>query len=602
MQQVNHNYKRSYLVFLISIVLVFFYSRPLNSPWHKFIAGDGFGYYSYLPATFIYHDYDYSFKWFNNAYHKNYEYGSFENPEDNLLVKYGDKKINKYYPGLSFAWLPFFMVAHASAKLLSYPADGFSLPYQLSIGLASLVYLMIGLLYLRKLLWNLYANDWVATVTPIAMFYGSWLFYYSLQLNSLSHVYSFTFIVLFLYFLERLFNTTGNKTNYLIYTLCCLMLIICIRPLNGLILFAVPGFFRSISKSSFKRPSAPALFALLSTLIMVSLQFSILYIQTGSFMPYTYAGEYFNFENSKFPDVLFSYHAGTFVYVPLFLLAFAGAMFIVNRKQRFIFPLLVLLVIFIYSSWWYWPVVTRTLIDFYPLLAIMLAAFIYRFSKPLNTKRLVTVVLFILVMYHQLKSMQLHNGILSESYTYSELFWRNFFRLTKTNIYPIPPKSIMFKTEQHYNFESDEPECTKTQEVAHSAKNACLMDKNSPFSPLFVGNIPNSKPEGPKKLRFSFWCYFGKNVQEAQIYLKLFNKKDSLVAEVPYYINNDVIRHEAWDYKEFGYDFEDSAFTGDRAIDHYNLFIWNNEAKNFMAIDDVSLEFIVTDRSYEIMK
>ena len=137
--------------FLISIIIVFLFFRPLNSPWHKFIAGDGFGYYSYLPATYIYNDTDYSFKWFNKIYKANYVYESFPNPEDNFLVAYNNKRINKYYQGLSYIWLPFFGVAHLVAKFFNYPADGFSQPYQLFIGFASIFYLIIGLVYLRKI-------------------------------------------------------------------------------------------------------------------------------------------------------------------------------------------------------------------------------------------------------------------------------------------------------------------------------------------------------------------------------------------------------------------------------------------------------------------
>ena len=173
--------------FLISIILAFLFFRPLNSPWHKFIAGDGFGYYSYLPATYIYKDTDYSFKWFNKIYKANYVYESFPNPEDNFLVAYNNKRINKYYQGLSYIWLPFFGAAHLVAKFFNYPADGFSQPYQLFIGFASIFYLIIGLVYLRKIIYKLFQNNLASTLTPIAIFYGTYLYYYSINLNSQSH-------------------------------------------------------------------------------------------------------------------------------------------------------------------------------------------------------------------------------------------------------------------------------------------------------------------------------------------------------------------------------------------------------------------------------
>jgi hypothetical protein len=106
----KNTYNKIYFGFFLSIIAVFFYVRPLNSDYHKFIAGDGFGYYSYLPAKFIFNDPNYDFKWFNKAHDANYVYSAFPNPEQNLLVEYGNKKINKYYQGLSFIWMPFFCI------------------------------------------------------------------------------------------------------------------------------------------------------------------------------------------------------------------------------------------------------------------------------------------------------------------------------------------------------------------------------------------------------------------------------------------------------------------------------------------------------------
>src|SRR6478735_11831764 len=113
----SDKYNKLFVVLLFSIVVAFFALRPLNSPWHPFIAGDGLGYYSYLPAKWIQGDPNLDFKWFNRIYLDNYVYSAFELPEDNLLVKYHGKKINKYYPGLSYIWFPFFISVHILAKI-----------------------------------------------------------------------------------------------------------------------------------------------------------------------------------------------------------------------------------------------------------------------------------------------------------------------------------------------------------------------------------------------------------------------------------------------------------------------------------------------------
>src|SRR5690349_17151744 len=116
--------------FLVSVLCTFLAIRPLNAPWAPFIAGDGLSYYSFLPAEFIYGDHNHEYKWFKKAHNDNYVYSAFPDPDDNLLVEYKGRKINKTYPGMSFLWMPFFFMGHGVALLTDYPDDGFSAPYQ----------------------------------------------------------------------------------------------------------------------------------------------------------------------------------------------------------------------------------------------------------------------------------------------------------------------------------------------------------------------------------------------------------------------------------------------------------------------------------------
>ena len=51
----RNSYNTIFFTFFLSIVFTFFYFRPLNSEWYRIITADGLGYYSYLPAKFIYH-------------------------------------------------------------------------------------------------------------------------------------------------------------------------------------------------------------------------------------------------------------------------------------------------------------------------------------------------------------------------------------------------------------------------------------------------------------------------------------------------------------------------------------------------------------------
>ena len=94
MERLFQNKNFHFACVVLTVMLSFVCMRPLKSPWHPFIAGDGLGYYSYLPAKFIHNDPQLDFKWFNRVHNANYIYSAFDNPEDNLLVAYGNKRIN----------------------------------------------------------------------------------------------------------------------------------------------------------------------------------------------------------------------------------------------------------------------------------------------------------------------------------------------------------------------------------------------------------------------------------------------------------------------------------------------------------------------------
>lgn len=602
----KNTYDKIYFGFFLSIIAVFFYVRPLNSDYHKFIAGDGFGYYSYLPAKFIFNDPNYDFKWFNKAHNANYVYSAFPNPEQNLLVEYGNKKINKYYQGLSFIWMPFFVLGHVIAKITHYPADGFSLPYQLAIGLASLFYLFLGLFYLRKLLQKLFKDDLAATIAPIFIFYGTYLYYYGINLNSQSHVYSFTFITLFMYFSFSFCKEDNNKlTNFLLSALC-LTIVVCIRPLNGLVLFVTPLFFtKTTFKNIFKFQElklAHLAIALLTVAVLYH-QLSIMYIQTGTFLPYTYTDEHFDFSNPRLFDVLISYHSGWFVYVPLAFISFFGALLLPTLKQKIVLPLFYAGIIFLYSCWWYWPITARAVIDYHALLAIFLAAFLIKVRAYKKINMAFIALLCFSTMYYQLKSMQLNRGILAENYTYKEVFWRNFFRLHKANMYLIPPESIIQQESYLQDNETQFSEGSKNTSEKYSGNTSILLDKTSPFGgagDIAYPNLFNQK--GMRKIRLSFWCNFKGDVTGAQIYLKLLDKDRKVVFETPFYINPDYINKNTWDYKEFGYQVGDEDLAGKNPVAYINWFIWNSEAKGQIFIDDLKTEFILTNTKFETLK
>jgi uncharacterized membrane protein len=603
MMTLTRNSNRAFGLILVLISIFWIWIRPWNSPWQPFIAGDGLGYYSHLPAVFIYNDSELEYKWFNDVHNKNYAYSAFANPEDNLLVQYGDRKINKYYPGLSFAWMPFFFVAHAYASVTDYAADGYSPPYQWAIGFASLFWLIAGLIYLRKLILALTGNENVAIAIPLLFFFGTNLYHFGIFNNTLSHMYSFTVNTMFLYFAHCYFRNAENRTLYFVLAGSALLLTISIRPLNGLILPAafafVPAGFLRTEKLFYgfdKRVGMPIIFSAL----LLFWHFYIVYTQTGTLFAYTYTNETFDFAQSRFTDTLFSYHNGLFVYIPLALICCVGIFFMRHAKQ-FVIPALFFAIVFLYASWWYWPITRRALIDFYPLLAIMMAILLRKLNKP-ALKWSVAALLLLSVFHFQLKNYQVNKGILSEYSTYGELFWRNYFRTDPANIYPIPPSTILAKEERTEGFDGYAGPCKWSDSVAFSKKRSLMLDQQ--WSSCIVSRCRYPQlfeRNGWKKVRVSFQAFLEDSVNIVNMYLE-FRRKDSVIVNVPFYLVKDFINPGKWDYKEFGYEITDTTLINSNTVDEVTFAIWNPAAKGRLFADDVKMEFLLTDRSFETIR
>lgn len=599
----TRNSNLTFGLMLVLIIAFWIWIRPWNSPWQPFIAGDGLGYYSHLPAVFIYGDSELDYKWFNEAHNKNYAYSAFENPEDNLLVQYGDRKINKYYPGLSFAWMPFFFGAHAYASVTDYPADGYSVPYQWGIGIASLFWLITGLIYLRKLIFALTGNEKIAIAIPLLFFLGTNLYHFGIFNNTLSHVYSFSVNTMFLYFAHSYLRNAEKRTFYFVLAASALLLTISIRPLNGLILpaaiaFIPSGFLRT--QKWFSGFDRKIIVPIVFTVSLLIWHFYIVSVQTGSLFAYTYTNETFDFAHSRFTDALFSYHNGLFVYMPLVLISCLGIFFVRNTKH-FAVPVLFFAIVFIYASWWYWPITRRALIDFYPLPAIVLALMLNKVNVS-GMKWVVGVLLIFSAAHYQLKNYQMNNGILSEYSTYGEWFWRNYFRIDPANIYPIPPSTILAREEHMESFDGYAGPCRWTDSIAVSSQRAVMLDQQwsscivsrCKYPQLFDGS-------GWRKVRVSFQALVEDSVSIVNMYLE-FRKNDSVIVNVPFYLVKDFMNPGKWDYKEFGYEITDTTLINSTTVDEVTFAIWNPAAKGRVFADDLKVEFLLTDRSFETIR
>lgn len=504
---------------------------------------------------------------------------------------------------MSFLWMPFFIPAHIIAKLSGAPADGFSAPYQYSVAIAALCYLITGMIFLRKLLLNLFQNEWIAVLVPFAFFYGTNLFFYTYYLPSHAHVYSFALITLFVYFAHRFFQTSKNKWTSGVWLLCCLVMIVSVRPLNVLVVLMVPAFIPKHffkKKLSFGTLQVKHMAVALLALAALWHQYSILYKQTGTFFPDTYSNERFYFWQPKLFDVLFSYHAGLFVYVPLMIMAVAGIFFMPSARQKFWLTLTFFLVIYLYSAWWYWPIISRTLIDFFVIPALFTAALLKRMNVSPLARRAGFTLLLLTTVFFQFKAMQKLRGVLDPNYTYSELYWKHFFRWKPARVYAIPPKTIIREKSYSEDFDHGAYSGALSDKQAYSGKHAAVLNDHADYTKAFTYKIPEFfKDKGLKKIRFSFHSYYGGNISSVQLAINVYDKNNQQLSFVPFYIQKDLIHYDNWDLEQYGRELSDAEIAA--GADHVSIYFWNSDMKNEMFIDDARTEFILTDKSYEIV-
>ena len=580
------------------VFLVFFCFRPLNSPAYRIIVADGLGYYSYLPAKFIYHDTNLEFKWFDDVFNANYADHLFEKPTQNFMVKYNDRMINLYYPGQSLLQLPFFFLAHLSAKLFNYPQDGFSTPYQVWMGVAGIFYTLLGLLFCSKLLFNISQSRRLSVYIPVLIFFATNLFTYSIFAGCYTHCYSFAFVSLSLYFAQKFFSENENKLSNLFMLGLCALIVVFLRPVNCILLLSVLYFFKPFSlKQIFisKINRFSMLVALAGILLVVVYNMSITYTQTHALIANTYTiGRFYFNDWSHVWDNFVGFQNGILWYTPVIFLAFVPLLFL-RRQPGIIFLLApVFLIILLYSFWFYWNIVNRTLVDFSGILAVLLLQLFLYFKENKRVLRWIWVLSFVSIPFFQLKAYQLRNGILNSSYTYWRYYAKYFFTLHHVDVFPVNPKTIVESQDYFYDFERESGNDITTENPFEGNKSVKL-DQNSEYGCSKTFTLPSffNKP-GFKKIKAAFWFYRMQGAENIQLVFS-FTKNDSVISYHPFYINATT-KSDVWDFKEFGMDLPETIGTDCKLV----VYFWKPDKPDKAYIDNFKLELILKNGSDEI--
>jgi len=431
----NLMYLRAKIVLATIFLALIFITANFNwgkDRWKDLIGSDGKGYYSYLPAVFIYQDLSFSF--FDQIEKQYYP--------DNTAYDYRSQTqhgiVNKYFAGISVLLLPFFAVGHVITLISDQPADGYSFYYQISVSIAAVFYFCLGLIFLLKILKHFETGEKTALLVVIAYTFGTNVFNYIVVEPSISHVYSFFLISAFCYYSLNFFQSPAKKGLLIISIIYGL--IVLVRPVNGICILLMPFLAESMVKlkagiNFIRSNSNNFLLAIVLFLIFPALQLIIYKIQTGHFFVDSYGGESFNFTNPQIINFLFSYKKGFFLYTPLALISLGGLIWFykTNKFRFYSFCIFILMLFYVLSSWWNWwyggSFGSRVMIDYYVLFALMFGIFIKNLS---NVKRKIIFSLIILcTVLNQIQIYQYRYYILHWENIDKESYWNKFLKLKK---------------------------------------------------------------------------------------------------------------------------------------------------------------------------
>ena len=367
-----------WICMLLIACIVFF--RFIYPPIYT-LSWDVFGYYLYLPATFIYHDLRLTdISWVNRLIE---EYQTTATFYQATAMPAGGWVL-KYSLGMALLNAPGFFVAHIFSLLAGYKPDGFSLPYQYAWVISGLVYTAIGIWMFRKIMLEFF-DDKTASILLVIIVLATNYFQLTAFEGYLSHNYLFTIYTFIVWFTIRWHQQP--RWQYSVGLGLAMGLAILVRP-SELVCILIPLLWNISSKLNFSQKTALLksnfrhIFLVAFAIIVGGLP-QLLYWKYSSghwlFYSYNNPGEGFDFGQPYLLEVLFSFRKGWFIYTPVMLFAVVGFASLYKRSKALFYTILIyfLVNLYIVSSWTCWwyaggSYSQRALLSSYVLLAIPL--------------------------------------------------------------------------------------------------------------------------------------------------------------------------------------------------------------------------------------
>ena len=414
------------------LVLVSSYTIFNLKHWNKeegIIAWDVISYYGYLPATFIYGDV--SLEKPNEKFDE-YQHTFWMEKANN------GGKVFKTSMGMSILYAPFFFASHMYSLATGELASGFSSPYKFGIAMSSLSYLLIGFVFLRKLLQKFFSEKVIA-LTLLFIGLGTNFYYYTVIAVGMPHIYLFSLLAMSSYYTVLWYENPKFKISVLLGVLIGLMVLV--RPTMLIVLlFPILYNLKSIKERMlfFKQHVFQVLSIFIFACIVWVPQFVYWKTVTGDFLFYSYSEEGFFFTDPQIVNALFSFRKGWLLYTPIMTFALIGFVLMFKKKEKITFSLIVPIAIYFYiaSCWWDWwfggSFGYRTMIDIMPLLSVGLAYFIQEIlSYNKIYKTTILTFMFLFLGFNLFQTRQAHEGLIHHDSMTKAAYFKIAFKLQK---------------------------------------------------------------------------------------------------------------------------------------------------------------------------
>lgn len=413
---------------------------------------DAGGYFSYLPAAFIYDD---PGRPDILALRVQQRLPEAERHVEHLGIhRLANGRYTTKYPlGVALSQLPWFAGAHLYSHLRGLPPDGAFWPYQQAAMLAGLAYALLGLWVVRQLLRRYYPDAVVAwTLAGIGL--GTNYFVYASHEAALSHAVLFLWQAALLYCTARWYEAPARRWALgmgLFWGLATL------TRFSEAIYGLVPLLWGLSSGAAWRQ--RPALWARHAGqlapaaalgLAVVSLQFIFWRVVGGHWVLDGYQDEHFDFGHPHIVEGLFSVRKGWLVYTPLVALLLLGGLPRLPRYVPAAVPVLLvflpvlLYVTFSWAQWWYgWGFSTRPLVSCYPLLALPLGALLAARRPASPAGATARGLLGLCIILNMWQGWQYVNSVLPgdemTAQIYKERFWQVPPLFPAAPTPPVPP-------------------------------------------------------------------------------------------------------------------------------------------------------------------